>query len=87
MTSLTVLPDWRLEVSFFDGISGKVQMRELIFGSRSDGTFFEPLRDAAEFRKAEIVLGAVEWPNGANIDPDWMHDEIRRHGQWVVPAD
>ena len=62
-------------------------MRELIFGSRSDGTFFEPLRDAAEFRKAEIVLGAVEWPNGANIDPDWMHDEIRRHGQWVVPAD
>jgi hypothetical protein len=30
------------------------------------------------------VLAAVQWPNGADLAPDAMHDAIRERGAWVV---
>lgn len=82
--SLVVLPDWCLGVAFLDGTSGTVDMREVVFAAESDGTALEALREPDRFAEAEIVLGAVEWPNGTNLAPDAMHDEIRRHGRWVL---
>jgi hypothetical protein len=84
--TLRVLPGFRLQVTFVDKTAGEVDMSQLLSSPKSDGTFFEPLRNPVEFAKAELVLGAVEWSNGANIDPDWMHEEVRKHGRWVVPA-
>jgi hypothetical protein len=50
------------------------------------GTHFEPLRDPSYFREVRIELGAVAWPNGADLAPDAMYDAIRASGHWVVAA-
>ena len=84
VTSVTALPEAQLEVTFVDGISGKVDMRTFLSSSRVDGTVFETLRDPAVFAEARVVMGAVQWPNGADLAPDAMYDAIRENGIWVL---
>jgi len=42
------------------------------------------LRDATLFAEVKIVLGAVQWSNGADLSPDSMYDAIRETGVWVL---
>jgi Protein of unknown function (DUF2442) len=84
VTSVTVLPDAQLEVTFVDGTSGKVDMRAFLSSAEVDGTVFEPLRDVAGFAEARVVMGAVQWSNGADLAPDAMYDAIHASGVWVV---
>jgi hypothetical protein len=67
--SVRALPDARLLVSFVDGTSGEVHMNSFLSNSSVDGTIFELLRDPAIFVQAQVVLGAVQWPNGADLTP------------------
>jgi len=67
-----------------DGTTGEVDMAAFLANPDTDGTVFEPLRDPAFFSLARIDLGAVTWPNGADLAPDAMHDEIRAKGVWTV---
>jgi Protein of unknown function (DUF2442) len=84
VTSVAPLPDCRLRVTFVDGVSGDVDMRLFLNDPRIDGTIFEPLRDPAVFAQVRVVLGAIQWPNGADIAPDAMYDAIRQYGLWVL---
>jgi len=84
VTSVIVLPDAQLDVSFVDGTTGKVDMRNFLSSPTVDGTVFESLRDPALFAEARVVIGAVQWPNGADLAPDAIHDAIRESGIWVV---
>jgi Protein of unknown function (DUF2442)/Domain of unknown function (DUF4160) len=84
VTSVAALPDSRLRVTFVDGVTGEVDMRLFLSDPRIDGTVFEPLRDPAVFAQARVVLGAIQWPNGADIAPDAMYDAIRQYGLWVL---
>lgn len=81
--SVTSLPA-RLRVNFVDGTAGEVYMKRFLSSPSVDGTIFEPLRDPEIFAQVEVVLGAVQWPNGADLAPDAMYDAIREHGQWVL---
>jgi Protein of unknown function (DUF2442) len=42
------------------------------------GPIFEPLRDLAEFAKVRIDpdLATITWPNGADLAPDVLHDQV-----------
>ena len=82
--SVTALPEAQLEVTFVDGMSGKVDMRAFLSSSKVDGTVFEPLRDPAMFAEARVVMGAVQWPNGADLAPDAMYDTLQHSGVWVL---
>jgi len=84
VTSVNVLPDVRLRVTFVDGTAGEVHMKSFLSNPNVDGTIFEPLRDPAIFAQAQVALGAVHWPNGADLAPDAMYDAIREHGRWVL---
>ena len=84
VTSVTALPDARLRVTFVDGTAGEVDMRAFLGNPKLDGTVFEPLRDPTMFAQAHVVLGAIQWPNGADLAPDAMYDAIREHGVWVL---
>ena len=84
ITAVSVLPDLRLHVSFVDGTTGEVHMKSFLGNPSVAGTIFEPLRDPVMFARAQVVLGAVHWPNGADLAPDAMHDAIREHGVWVL---
>jgi hypothetical protein len=59
-------------------------MRSFLSKPRIDSTIFEPLRDPAVFAQARIALGAIQWPNGADLAPDAMYDAIRERGVWVL---
>ena len=78
------LPELRLRVMFFDGTCGEVWLRSFLESPRVSGTIFEPLRDPEVFRQAQVELGAVTWPNGADLAPDAMYDAIRASGHWAV---
>ena len=78
------LSEMCLRVTFVDGTSGEARLREFIESSQVTGTIFEALRDPEMFRRAHVELGAITWPNGADLAPDAMYDAIRAHGHWNV---
>jgi hypothetical protein len=82
VTAVTALPQARLRVFFVDGTSGEVEMGVFLRNPALDGTLFEALRDPALFAQARVVLGAVQWPNGADLAPEAMYDAVREQGVW-----
>lgn len=66
------LPHYRLRVEFDDGVAGTIDLADQLFGE-----MFEPLKDEAVFHQVAIDdFGAVCWPNGADLAPDAMHQEL-----------
>jgi len=86
VVSAEALAGMRLRATFVDGTAGEVEMEAFLAADAVTGTVFEALRDADLFARVQVVLGAVQWPNGADLAPDAMYDAIRRDGRWVVPA-
>jgi uncharacterized protein DUF2442 len=84
LTSVGALPDARLHVVFVDGTHGEVHLKSFLASPAINGTIFEALRDPAIFARAQVVLGAVQWPNGADLAPDTMYDAIREHAVWIL---
>lgn len=80
--AVNVLPEWRLAVTFNDGVSGIVDLAALI--NSTDAGIFADLQAPDMFAKAYLDCGAVTWPNGADLAPDAMHKEILRAGIWLV---
>lgn len=81
----SILPDYRLSVSFRDGTCGVADPSSVsaepshgIFAALADPRFFEPAR---------VELGVVTWPNGADLDPLWTYEEIlaAEDNTWCVP--
>jgi Protein of unknown function (DUF2442) len=77
-------PDFHLQVTFVDGTRGEVDLRTFLNHSNTTGTVFEMLRDPAIFAQVQVIMGAVQWVNGADLAPDAMYDAIKAHGRWVV---
>jgi hypothetical protein len=83
LKALTVLPGYRLAVTFQDGTKGVADLSALAVDR--DRGIYNALRDATYFAQARLELGVVTWPNGADLDPAWMCDEIRQAKTWPVP--
>lgn len=73
VVSVRVIRPYVLALVFADGSTGEVDIEPLLFGE-----IFEPLRDPDRFTQAGIddVFGAVVWPNGADISPEWLRGHI-----------
>lgn len=84
VVSVTVARDRQLRVTFVDGTMGDVDLQNFLDAPHIRGTVFEPLRDPAVFAQVRVVMGAVQWANGADLAPDAMYDAITLHGRWVV---
>lgn len=82
VVSARVLPEFRLEVEFFDGLRGTVDMRRLIH-SPGAGVFAR-LADSEVFAQAHLVHGAVSWPGELDLAPDAMHAAIAKNGMCVL---
>lgn len=74
--------EYRLKVTFEDGLTGIVDMSAMV-QSPAAGVF-AVLADPAHFAQASVTLGAVTWPDGLDLAPDAMYDEIKTNGRWVL---
>lgn len=81
--AVNVLPDYRLSVTCNDGTSGIIDMSRLV-SSELAGIFSE-LNDEQLFSQVRLDLGVLTWPNGADLDPEWVHDEVAENKTWSVP--
>lgn len=59
-------------------------MSRLIFSEKAG--IFAALKDEHVFNQIRIELGALTWPNGADFDPVWLHEEIGKQDFWIVPG-
>lgn len=83
ISALSVLPDYRLAVTFNDGVAGVVDCSGIT--TASDPGMYAPLAAADFFAQARLEFGAVTWPNGADLDPAWLHGELEQNKSWSVP--
>ncbi|MCE2484876.1 MAG: DUF2442 domain-containing protein [Desulfurellaceae bacterium] len=84
VVSVTALSERRLKVAFADGTQGEVDLNQFLADPKVEGTVFEALREADFFTRVDVRMGAVQWPNGADLAPDAMYDAIRQDGRWIV---
>ena len=81
--AMSNLPDYRLAVTFQGGTNGIVDFSSVLT-ARECG-IFEALKDKACFDQARLELGVVAWPNGADMDPGWMHEQVKLNELCSVP--
>ena len=64
---------------FDDGLEGDADFSEYI----GRGPVFEGFANPAVVRNARIEAGTIAWPNGVDIAPETLYDQVRGV---VVPA-
>jgi len=74
---LGALKDYRLRLTFDDGLTGDVDLSNLL----DAGPVFQPLRDPQFFAQAYVdpKTRTVAWPGGIDLDPEGLHEEAGRH--------
>jgi hypothetical protein len=68
LIAVQALEDHHLRLWFEDGVTGVVNLKELL----PITGVFSPLADQEYFARVRIEpdLGTICWPNGADLDPD-----------------
>ena len=74
VVEVKALAGLRLHIRFEDGVTGELDLKELV---RFEGVF-APLREPARFAEVRVhsELGTICWPNGADLDPDVLYSKI-----------
>lgn len=71
--SLTPLGGFRLRVCFSDGAEGTRDFSALV---EEPGPMLDPLRNEEYFARVFLAFGALTWPNGFDMCPDWLRREM-----------
>ncbi len=82
--AVSVLPGYKLSITCNDGTNGIVDMSALV--NSADSGMYAELKNQALFQQVSVELGALTWPNGADLDPSWVHEEISKNKTWSVPV-
>jgi hypothetical protein len=72
------LDGFRLRVVFSDGTSGVHDFASLI---NEPGPMAAPLRDPSYFGRVFLEFGALTWPNGFDVSPEWLRRDMERAGE------
>jgi hypothetical protein len=78
-----VLPNLQLAITFRDGVTGIADFSAIEKSARPG--VYAPLANPDFFSQVQIELGALTWPNGADIDPAWLHENLAGEKMWSVP--
>lgn len=70
------LHDYVIWVKFNDGIEGEVDLSQELTGE-----VFGVLKDKKNFKafKVDPVLETIVWTNGADLAPEFLHDNVKIH--------
>jgi hypothetical protein len=74
VTRVERLGEYQLRLTFSDAVVGDIDLADELWGE-----MFEPLRDIVQFDRVSVdpELGTLVWPNGADLDPEGLHDAVR----------
>jgi hypothetical protein len=75
VTSVRYLHDYLLELTFADGVTGRLDFASWIVGQ---GGVLAPLEDKAYFAQASVNadIGTIVWPNDVDFDPEVLYSHI-----------
>jgi uncharacterized membrane protein YeaQ/YmgE (transglycosylase-associated protein family) len=81
--SFRLLRPFTLEIAFDDGIRREVNFEDVLAGE-----LYGPLRDPAVFESVKLDpdLGNLVWPNGADFDPEILHDWPERRAAFIAAS-
>jgi hypothetical protein len=74
---------FRLSVQFNNGSEGVHDFTTMV---NEPGPMLEPLRDEAYFARVFLEFGALTWPNGFDISPEWLRREMEAAGELTPVA-
>lgn len=83
VTGLEKLGGYRLRLAFSDGAVGEIDLTEL---AQTDAPMTRPLRDPDYFARIFLDSGAPTWPNGLDLSPWALHEDLERAGCLKYPA-
>jgi hypothetical protein len=67
-------PGFQLEVVFESGLSGLLDL-----SNELDGPVFEPLLQPSFFDQVHLdEFGVICWPNGADLAPEFVYEQINK---------
>ena len=81
--AVSVLPGYQLAVTFQDGLTGVVDCSRILHATEPG--MFAPLSSADFFAQVKLELGTLTWPNGADLDPLWIYENVKHEKSWSVP--
>ena len=78
----TVEP-YTLALEFDDGTRPRIDFRPVL-----EGEVFGALQNVALFNAVELdaTFGTIQWPNGADFDPETLHDWPKYRDEFVAMA-
>jgi len=83
VTRLEKLGGFRLRVRFNDGREGVHDFASVV---EEPGPMLEPLRDETYFARMFLEFGALTWPNGFDIAPEWLRRKMEAAGELTPVA-
>lgn len=71
VTRVIAVQAYEVELEFSDGLIKKVDLCNELYGE-----MFEPLKVSDFFKQVALnqETGTVEWPNGADFAPEFLHE-------------
>lgn len=71
VTQFQIVGPYTLALWFGDGSEQRIDFRPVL-----EGEMFAPLQDLKLFNAVELdpTFGTIQWPNGADFDPETLHD-------------
>jgi hypothetical protein len=82
VTAVRHVRDHVLWLEFSDGVAGEADLGDALIGP-----VFEALRDPSEFARVRVGSDTIEWPNGADWDPEALHSRVRARNSLHSSAD
>ena len=78
-----IVGPYTLALRFDDGSQQRIDFRPVL-----EGEVFGPLQSLALFNAVELdqTFGTIQWPNGADFDPETLHDWPRYRDDIVAMA-
>jgi len=75
LKAVSALPGYRLAVTFQDDRTGIIDCSAVT--TSPNAGIYSALADPSFFEQVRLELGAITWPNGADLDPAWLYDMLK----------
>lgn len=65
--------EFQIIIKFNDGTEGIVDLKDKL-----KGAIFEPLKKEEYFKNFKLNTWTIEWPNGADFAPEFLHNLVQK---------